>query len=63
MLASNKHVSATELCKQADAMTAADITRVAKEMMQSPLTFAGHGDCMAAPTYDQLASAAKSISA
>ena len=49
VLANNKHVSAKELCVKVDAMTAGDITRVARTMLSTGLTVVAHGDTKKMP--------------
>nr|GEZ38215.1 mitochondrial-processing peptidase subunit alpha-like [Tanacetum cinerariifolium] len=40
--------------KTIDAVTANDITSVAKKLLSSPLTMASHGDVINVPTYDSV---------
>ena len=54
ILANGKHVSAAELCKQVDAMTADDMARVAKEMLSKGVSVVSHGDTMKMPGLDVL---------
>ena len=49
VLANKKHVSASELCKKVDAMTAGDIQRVARDMLNTELTVVAHGDTKKMP--------------
>jgi len=54
ILAANKHVSAAELCAQVDAMTADDMTRVAKQMLNTEISVVAHGDTKKMPRLDVL---------
>lgn len=54
ILAANKHVSAAELCKQVDAMTADDMTRVAKQMLNTEISVVAHGDTKKMPRLEVL---------
>jgi processing peptidase subunit alpha len=54
VLANNKHVSASELCKKVDAMTAGDIQRVARDMLNTELTVVAHGDTKKMPKLNVL---------
>ena len=51
ILATGKRVSPDELCRQVDAMTGGDLQRVAKNMLNTPLTLAAYGDTSKMPKY------------
>jgi len=55
VLCYGKRVGVAEVSKQISAVTAADIQRVAKKILSSPLTFAAHGETHALPRYDVVA--------
>ena len=52
ILATGKRIPPAELCRQVDAMTAADLQRVARSMLNTPLTLAAYGDTQATPKFD-----------
>ena len=54
ILAADKHVSAAELCAQVDAMTADDMTRVAKQMLGTEISVVAHGDTKNMPRLEVL---------
>ena len=47
-----KYTTAAQLAEQVDAITAADLQRVAAAMIKTPLSFAGIGDLSYTPRYD-----------
>merc|ERR1712194_145412 len=50
----NKVKSASEICAEIDAVTAADIQRTASSMLKTNPTVAGHGDLSLLPGYDSI---------
>jgi len=55
VLCYGKRLTAAEVCSQIDSVSAADIAKVAKKMMGSPLTYAGLGEVHSLPRYDMVA--------
>lgn len=55
VLCYGKRVGAPELTAQIDKVTAADLQKVAKEMLSTPLTYAAYGETQALPRYDVVA--------
>jgi len=55
VLATGTHLSATDACKQIDAITAEELLSVARSMLKSPLTFVAHGDLTSIPRYEEVA--------
>jgi processing peptidase subunit alpha len=54
VLCYGKRLTAAEVCSQIDSVSAADIAKVAKKMMGSPLTYAGLGEVHSLPRYDMV---------
>jgi len=57
LLCYGKRLSADDIAKQIDAVTAADLQKVAKEMLSTPLTYAAYGEVHSLPRYDTIANA------
>ena len=50
-----KRLSADEIATQIDAASAADLQRVAKDMISTPLTYSAYGEVSSLPRYDVVA--------
>lgn len=55
MLCYGKRLTAAEVCAQIDSVKAADVQKVAKQMLGSQLTYSAYGEVHALPRYDQVA--------
>jgi len=55
VLCYGKRIGAAEVCKQIDSVSAADIQKVASQMLKTQLTYAAHGEVHALPRYDSVA--------
>jgi processing peptidase subunit alpha len=55
LLTYNKIKSVEELCGSIDAVSAADVQRVARTMLKTKLSFAAYGNLLNVPRYDQIA--------
>ena len=56
VLCYGKRISAAEVCSQIDSVSAADIEKVAAQMLKTQLTYAAYGEVHSLPRYDQVAS-------
>jgi processing peptidase subunit alpha len=57
VLCYGKRMNADDICKQIDALTAADLQKAAKAVISTPLTYAAYGETHALPRYDVVADA------
>merc|ERR1719478_1675676 len=55
VLCYGKRLTAEEVCSQIDAVTAADITKVAQKMMGSEITYSAYGEIHSLPRHDMVA--------
>jgi len=55
VLCYGKRLTAAEVCSQVDKVTAADIDKVATQMLKTQLTYAAYGEVFSLPRYDQVA--------
>jgi len=55
VLCYGKRITAAEVCSQIDAVSAADIGKVASKMLKTQLTYAAYGEVHSLPRYDQVA--------
>jgi processing peptidase subunit alpha len=54
VLCYGKRLTAAEVCSQVDKVTAADIDKVATQMLKTQLTYAAYGEVYSLPRYDQV---------
>jgi processing peptidase subunit alpha len=55
VLCYGKRITAAEVCKQIDSVSAADIKKVADQMLKTQLTYSAYGEVHSLPRYDQVA--------